>query len=197
MERLKIDELNIIKKYFSEMELPQEEIDARIEMAEKFLDVFKRAFTIVKAEKTIDEGFDEDFLTEFLGKEYADILFDLDVLDIAKMHILSIIETTYSQVTQEYYTSDKRAMNLALDETNAYSNFQYDVKMRSLGYKKKVWCTMCDAKVRPTHIMADGQEKLIGEPFIVGGYEMLFPMDGSLGASAEEIINCRCVAKYH
>jgi HK97 family phage portal protein len=36
----------------------------------------------------------------------------------------------------------------------------------------------------------------INEPFIVMGEELMFPGDGSLGASAENIINCRCVEIY-
>lgn len=31
------------------------------------------------------------------------------------------------------------------------------------------------------------------EPFIINGYKMMFPLDDSMGAPIDEIINCRCV----
>lgn len=60
----------------------------------------------------------------------------------------------------------------------------------------KQWITMGDQKVRPTHRSANGQVRNIGEPFHVGNSMMQEPRDESLGASAGETINCRCVALY-
>ena len=58
--------------------------------------------------------------------------------------------------------------------------------------KKGKWDSTGDAKTRPTHAAANGQVVAYGEPFIVGGYSMLHPLDSSLGAPAEEIVQCRC-----
>jgi hypothetical protein len=60
----------------------------------------------------------------------------------------------------------------------------------------KQWITKGDQKVRPTHRSANGQVRNIGEPFHVGSSLMQEPRDESLGASAGETINCRCVALY-
>jgi hypothetical protein len=57
---------------------------------------------------------------------------------------------------------------------------------------KGKWDSAGDGKVRATHAAANGQTVQYGEPFIVGGYSMLHPLDSSLGAPAEEIIQCRC-----
>jgi uncharacterized protein with gpF-like domain len=60
----------------------------------------------------------------------------------------------------------------------------------------KTWATMGDAKVREWHNEADGQTVGIDEPFMVMGEMLMFPSDDSLGASAGNIVNCRCSAIY-
>lgn len=54
----------------------------------------------------------------------------------------------------------------------------------------KVWVTMEDERVRPTHAAAHGQVVHIGEKFTVGGAELDRP--GDMSAPIEEWINCRC-----
>ncbi len=61
----------------------------------------------------------------------------------------------------------------------------------------KVWVSMGDSVVRPTHLEADGQEVKSNEPFTVGGFSLLMPGDSSLGAPAEETIGCRCAAVFN
>lgn len=62
---------------------------------------------------------------------------------------------------------------------------------------KKKWQTMGDSKVRPTHKRAEQTGAIpVDEYFIVGAYEMLFPLDTSRGAGLEEIVNCRCWLLY-
>ena len=58
----------------------------------------------------------------------------------------------------------------------------------------KMWITVGDERVRDDHIAADRQIKQANEPFIVGGERLQFPKDRSLGASAGNVINCRCIA---
>ena len=58
----------------------------------------------------------------------------------------------------------------------------------------KTWNNVGDAKVRQTHIIADGQTVGFLEKFKVGGYEMRFPRDNI--APAKETARCRCSAVY-
>ena len=88
--------------------------------------------------------------------------------------------------------SNERATEIALNETNwiyNWLNHQIIVKTQ----ETHTWVSMRDERVRVNHWNADGQTVPVNEPFIVGGYKMMFPLDDSLGAPIEEIINCRCV----
>lgn len=60
----------------------------------------------------------------------------------------------------------------------------------------KTWITRGDGKVRPAHDFALFQEVKSSESFLVGGQELMYPGDTSLGASLWNIINCRCTALY-
>lgn len=61
---------------------------------------------------------------------------------------------------------------------------------------KRRWMCTKDARTRLSHGMADGQI-VVGtkQPFIVGGYKMMFPGDKSLNAPGHEIYNCRCTTR--
>jgi hypothetical protein len=61
----------------------------------------------------------------------------------------------------------------------------------------KWWSTMLDEKVRPWHQAAEGQERPIADPFTVGEQSLMFPGDMALGATLNNIINCRCSAVYY
>ncbi len=59
----------------------------------------------------------------------------------------------------------------------------------------KSWVAILDGKTREWHREADGQTVNLAESFIVKNEELLYPSDSSRGASAENIINCRCSAE--
>lgn len=59
---------------------------------------------------------------------------------------------------------------------------------------KKTWMTEMDNRVRPAHVVAQGQVVNFREPFKVGGELLMIPGDTSLGASLGNIIECRCAA---
>lgn len=57
----------------------------------------------------------------------------------------------------------------------------------------KKWVATQDDRTRDAHRDMDGVEVPYDEPFVVDGEEMMYPGDTSLGASAGNVINCRCV----
>lgn len=58
---------------------------------------------------------------------------------------------------------------------------------------KRIWMTMGDDLVRGSHLLADFQESE-GGTFTVQGQLLKFPGDTDLGATADNVINCRCSA---
>lgn len=58
---------------------------------------------------------------------------------------------------------------------------------------KRVWDSAGDKRVRWSHSKLDGQIVGINEPFVApSGARLMFPGDTSLGAGADEVVNCRC-----
>lgn len=53
-----------------------------------------------------------------------------------------------------------------------------------------------DGRTRAHHLAADGQVRNLDEPFEVAGENLMYPGDSSLGASASNTIQCRCVVIY-
>jgi len=60
----------------------------------------------------------------------------------------------------------------------------------------KEWVTVGDERVRPAHVSADSQLQRIEDFFLVMGQQLRFPGDTSFGASAGNVINCRCSSVY-
>lgn len=65
---------------------------------------------------------------------------------------------------------------------------------KRLGFKmKKRWIATTDGRVREDHLAMNGVEVNEDEPFVLpNGDKLMFPGDISLGASPENVINCRC-----
>lgn len=58
----------------------------------------------------------------------------------------------------------------------------------------KTWHAERDERTRHTHRKADGQTRLAGNPFTVGGVKMMRPGDPT--APIHEVANCRCWVEY-
>ena len=63
---------------------------------------------------------------------------------------------------------------------------------------KRVWNATMDSRTRPDHAFFSGTEvEGMQTPFTLpDGSRMLYPGDGSLGASAGQTVNCRCYDEY-
>lgn len=87
--------------------------------------------------------------------------------------------------------SKTRAMRIAVTETSiAFEQGRHDAMIQA-GAEWKEWLTSQDDRVRLTHYGLDGKRVPMAEPFIVGGFPMMFPCDPN--GPPSEIINCRCV----
>jgi len=86
-----------------------------------------------------------------------------------------------------------RAIVIARTETHNAAMFAGQEAAKSTGLElEKVWLAHGGPRTRDTHLEANEQRQKIDTPYTVGGYQLLRPGDSSLGAPAEEVIQCRC-----
>lgn len=62
---------------------------------------------------------------------------------------------------------------------------------------RKTWNAILDQVTRQSHVLANGQVRPLIEPFVVQGELLPYPGSSALGASASNVINCRCSATYN
>ena len=202
---MKVDKLNVAKKpkiytieqYFNEMPLTDEQKKKRIDMCEDF-EVF--LLYIIELGEEL-QNMQLDILMGRLQMGFIEIAQNyMEITDNILVRInedaLYIAETTKNNLDVEFFTSPDRARLVAENETQSLCNLSEFDRAKEQGFKYKEWLAMLDEKTRETHAMADGQKVDIDTPFIVGDSLMMFPTDTSLGATPQEIINCRCIMKY-
>ena len=213
------DELNIrpnnrrskpYKEYFSKMSISDKEKQERIAFSEQMEEVVLYILALI--ETTIESGeTDQEYIkTQFYDK-YLDVVLGYMLIDsYIKEYVLKtskqITGTTFShivekhpdseQATDDYYLSNDRAMFISECEANSILNYRQYSKAVKAGKTKKKWIDVGDKRERKTHLEVGGTTLPIDEPFSVGDSLLQFPKDTSLGASADEIVNCRCSIQY-
>lgn len=210
------DELNIrpnnrrsepYKEYFSKMSISDKEKQERIAFSEQMEEVVLYILALI--ETTIESGeTDQEYIqTQFYDK-YLDVIASYMLIDTyIKQYALDvtkqIIDATFERfsaedksITDDYYLSNDRAMFISECEANSILNYRQYSKALKSGKTKKTWIDVGDKRERKTHLEVGGTTIPINEPFSVGGSLLMFPTDHSLGASADEIVNCRCSIQY-
>lgn len=83
-------------------------------------------------------------------------------------------------------------------ERTVFKNTRSSLTSLIIGLKpltsKEFWVTMGDNRVRFSHVQANGSTKNENGVFVVQGQFLLHPGDTSLGATADNVQNCRCSA---
>jgi len=89
-----------------------------------------------------------------------------------------------------------RSIMIAQTETTAAVNYGSLAAAKNAGVPmRKVW-RAGGADSRPAHLAAEGQKVPTDAMFNVGGEMLMHPGDSSHGASAGNVINCRCGMYY-
>lgn len=96
--------------------------------------------------------------------------------------LIGRIENTYGDI------SKKRAGTIARTEVHNATQYGTMEGYRQGGLTIKIWVAVLDDRTRDSHASVDGEERPLDVPFSNG---LMFP--GDPNASAEEVINCRCV----
>lgn len=213
------DSLNIIG-YYGEMELSLAEKKLRIVMAAAFYEIIQKYYAAVHtiiADKKTDErrknillaaavvslkrayrGFSDKYYERYVntlchgGEPYygIDAWRNKHALDFS----VWLMKTARNEPGVAFGNSHTAAVTRT--EVNAIGNLAALDAAYRRGERFKTWKTFGDGRVRPSHRAVNGTRIPIDEAFKVGGYLMMFPNDSSLGAGAEEVVNCRCVLEF-
>jgi hypothetical protein len=176
-------------------------IQTQTDSAEELMDKFNIFVKAVRPEKLLQQKV-FDYADKY-SVAMAKYVNQTTAKKIQQVAIESMKEgKTYAQVGKDLSSKvfpqlkdGYRAKMTARTEVHGMvENGSYEAAKASNVVKTKEWSAAYGA--RPTHSEANTQVVGIDEHFIVGGYEMRYPGDASLGADAGEIINCRCSVLY-
>ena len=198
----RFDELNQLKRFFSTMEISEDEKKKRTDLAYLLYDAIYFTFALIKVEKDIEErNFTKNALVidqykETLQHRIEDALEGIPHEDNYVPRLVDdIMGTTDRHPDDPYYLSQDRALLIAQNEANtAYNHYDY-VNAKAGGKEYKTWVTEGDERVREAHVEVDMMRIPIDDMFHVGNDEMRYPHDFMYG-SAENLVNCRCTCIY-
>ena len=201
---LRFDELNSLsretyEKFFDVMPISKDQKTDRVLIAMALEDRFLEILSLVE----IRQKRNEPWLGEVIE------LFTLAFLAVATRRVdddeirakaerfgQEVGLSTVQHQGEEYMTSADRAINMAATESNAIMCYGELADAIRQGMTMKTWRTIIDGRERDWHHEVNGTTIPITEPFEVGGELLMYPLDDSLGASADNIANCRCCAIY-
>lgn len=209
------DELNILsqkeeftrraipfQKYFAPMGISKEQKKRRIRLAYAIADIYYSAFALVQTQDEFDLlnfAAVAIYIRGELLKTYEQEtgrVNDQYLQDHALQQASEIVRVTKKRINEPYFTSDDRADVIAENDANAVIGYDELQNALAAGYTHKTWHGVMDKRERDTHVEMEAVTIPIEEPFDVNGSLMMQPLDESMGASPEEIVNCRCWLTY-
>lgn len=223
MPKQRFDETEYVKsfdfeKYFEVMDISEDERAERVKLARDFAVLMLFFFANMNLEeqsreyqytileercKAIAEGYvgksDTAYLNDWacrIATKTTDTTYDHIENPVDDSKVFNFEEWGVIIPQNEYWTSPLRAFLIAGGMAMVVCEYGDLLEAVENGSTTKTWHTERDKRVRPTHREAQGQTVAIWEPFIVGGSELMFPGDATLGAPDEEICSCRCHASY-
>ena len=120
---------------------------------------------------------------------------DLYIIDRVNQATADIVAATDRHKDDPYYYSKDRARVIAENESNTvHSHKEYLEVSQKKSFKR--WLTIMDNHERESHAEVNSVVVPIDQPFMLQGGMLMHARDGSLGASEEELINCRCGTEY-
>ncbi len=156
--------------------------------------------TMGKAAWTFDPT--HELVRQWIAKHTAESVRSIlatNLEDVRRV-ILSGVESnlTVPQISKnlrDFYTdrSAFKAMRVARTEVTQSAGFaQHESAVQSEVMRHHSWLSSRDDRVRDSHAIIDGEEKLINEPYSNG---LMYPGDPSGGPA--ETIMCRCVEMFN
>ena len=207
---MSFDELNSLlankrsmsfEQFFGEMELSDDEIQQRIELAEKledgFLFVLALLFTMQQYNEVNWERARQEYENRYLSALAGYVTITPYIRQYVRDMSYDIMDSTKKHQSEYYYYSPDRGKFMAECESNTTRSYQCNEDAIAQGKTMKRWLTMGDKRVRETHKEVGGTLKPIGEPFYVGGSLMMFPRDTQYSPPNSLVCGCRCSIEYY
>ena len=207
---MSFDELNSLlankrsmsfEQFFGEMELSDDEIQQRIELAEKledgFLFVLALLFTMQQYNEVNWERARQEYENRYLSALAGYVTITPYIRQYVRDMSYDIMDSTKKHQAEYYYYSPDRGKFMAECEANTTRSYQCNEDAIAQGKTMKRWLTMGDKRVRTTHKEVGGTSKPIGEPFYVGGSLMMFPRDTQYSPPNSLVCGCRCSIEYY
>lgn len=191
------------EQFFGEMELSQEQKRKRIDTARDIYEFM--LFAIMEMYYGIHEGnYGEYDSTATIRENYQSLIERLGI-PLTAFFLATHVDTTAVEIPlaamnhpdDPYFFSEDRARLIAENEANSIWNDSEFQDAILTGKRRKTWHAIMDKRTRDTHRDINMTTIPIGDPFEVGDSLMMFPRDESMGATAGEIVNCRCSVTYH
>ena len=202
---LRFDELHSLSRetyeeYFDAMPISKDQKTDRVLIAMALEDRFLEILSLVELRQKEDRPWlgevIELFALAFLAVANRRVTDDT-ITEKANRFGQDVGLSTFQHRDEEYMTSADRAINMAATESNVIMCYGELHDALEAGKTTKTWKTIIDGREREWHEEVNGVTIPINEPFVVNGELMMHPLDDSLGASADNIANCRCCAEYN
>lgn len=201
---LKFDELHSLSRdyyeeWFDEMGISKDAKTDRVLVAMALEDGFMDVLAWIQLKKDRGEPFFWDSIGLFEKAFLVAALTRVDdeaIRQTASEFAEDVALSTYNHQDEEYFLSADRAINMAATESNAINVYGELDDARKAGKSRKKWNTIIDGREREWHEEANGTELPLDEPFEINGELLMYPLDTSLGAGADNIANCRCWLTY-
>lgn len=192
-------------EYFGVMPISRDRLDRRINLADDLLEVMLLMYALIEQRPTktlvktqiyneiltnVAKAGSIDKYVDDLAWQYSE---DLTRVTFDHINTTSVIDVAMAEGEENYYTSIDRAMFVAEDMSQSFVNYMEYAENEG---KTKIWHSQGDLRVRATHERVNNTKLPFDGIFKVGESDMRFPKDMSMGASAEEVINCRCYLTF-
>lgn len=198
-----------IDEYFEDMDISEGQKEERKKLAKELEEIFLFYLILMQSygEYGLDDLFSvETMLTIAIQEAITPYLSEIDingeagrgfVENYARQTAENYIDTYRAHSEDLYMNSEDRALFNAENESNTVLNRKDYMGAIEAGYTQKMWLTMEDKRVRPSHEDIDRLIIPIAEFFQVGNAQMMYPKDVvNAFDHPEEIVNCRCSLRY-
>lgn len=203
---LRIDEINkpfdsdsYMSDYFAAMLISQLRKDMRLKAAKDIREVILYIYDLIDIMENygeLDWSYVESKYRDEFGKAVIEHSRDnQEVQDYIAEKSEDFMRITRENLADdEYWTSAERAAMEAVNVANQVVGYEEYNEALEEGKLYKVWRTMNDDFVRPTHKAVNGKKLEIHELFQVGKGYMRFPLDWKY--NRKECYGCRCGIDY-